>query len=147
MKYDDASWHSGGEGFPDTSPDEFGGTHIALFLKWSFIQGWASDFHLLEEPEDVQSVISGELLASDFFYKYCDGKLTKEDFNATGNAFAEKYYGGNGLFFKDYADHFYEKVYRASESEHDFSKFSTVLTKRYQSNKFEETVWWKFWLR
>ncbi len=32
MKYDDASWHYGGE-FPADSPDEFGGTHIGLSLK------------------------------------------------------------------------------------------------------------------
>ncbi len=147
MKYDDASWHSGGEGFPDTSPDEFGGTHIALFLKWCFVQGWASDFHIHEAPEDVQKVISGELPATDFLFKHCDGKLTNEDLNATGNAFAKKYYGDDGLFFKDYVDHFYEKAYSAPEREHDFSKFSAVLTKRYQGHKWENAVWWKFWAK
>lgn len=39
MKYDDATWHSGGE-FPPESPAEFGGTHIALFLRWCFVKGW-----------------------------------------------------------------------------------------------------------
>jgi|GEM_PF-4641510 len=35
MKYDDASWHSGGE----TSPDAYGGVHIALFMKYGFTKG------------------------------------------------------------------------------------------------------------
>jgi hypothetical protein len=58
VKYDDASWHSGGE-FPEGSPDEYGGTHIALFLRWCFIKGWAGEIHQEEEPEDTQRVIEG----------------------------------------------------------------------------------------
>jgi len=44
MKYDDASWHYGGD-FPIGSPEEYGGTHIALFMKWCFVKGWAGDIH------------------------------------------------------------------------------------------------------
>ncbi|MGB1032551.1 MAG: hypothetical protein ACPGWM_08040 [Flavobacteriales bacterium] len=57
MKYDDASWHSGGEGFPKSSPDEYGGVHIALFLKWCFVQGWASELHSEHHAEEVQKVV------------------------------------------------------------------------------------------
>jgi hypothetical protein len=39
MKYDDASWHHGGD-FPAGQPQEHGGTHIALFLRWCFVKGW-----------------------------------------------------------------------------------------------------------
>ena len=95
MKYDDASWHSGGD-FPEMSPEEYGGTHIALFLKWCFIKGWCGDIHSSDSQQDVDAVISGRLDATEFLFKYCDGKLTDEDFSNEGNAFAEKYYGDNG---------------------------------------------------
>ncbi len=146
MKYDDASWHYGGDGFPASSPEEFGGTHIALFLKWCFMQGWVGDIHIQEELEDVQRVISDELSATDFLFKYCDGKLTDEDFNDIGNFFATRYYGDNGLYLKDYGNHFGDQMYIASEGEHDFLKFAAILRKRLQNGKLENKIWWKFWL-
>jgi len=27
------------------SPEEYGGTHIALFMKWCFVKGWAGNIH------------------------------------------------------------------------------------------------------
>lgn len=132
MKYDDASWHYGGE-FPDDSPQEFGATHIAMFLRWCFNKGWAGDLHLEEEPEDTQRVIDGSMSATEYFLKYCDEKLTDEDLNSKGNAFAENYYGDKGLYLPDYAKHFGDLMYVAPESAHDFELFSKVLESRYQS--------------
>ena len=150
MKYDDASWHSGNK-FPETSPDEYGGTHIALFLKWCFIKGWAGELHLEEEAEEVIKVINGELSATDFFFKYCDGKLTDEDFNEEGNKFVELYYGDNGLYLNDYSELFYELMYIKPEEEHDFKLLSNIITQRYESGVITEDQlkkskpWWKFW--
>jgi len=150
MKYDDASWHYGRD-FPSDSPQEYAGTHIALFLKWCFIKGWAGELHLEEEPEDTQKVIDGSISATEFFFKYCDGKLTDEDFNEQGNAFAEKYYGDEGLYLDDYAEHFGDLMYVAPESAHDFNKFASILESRIQSEILTESQakatkpWWKFW--
>jgi len=149
VKYDDASWHSGGE-FPEDSPDEYGGTHIALFLRWCFAKGWAGDAHCEEEPEDTRRVAQGTLPATEFFFKYCDGKLTDEDLNEDGNAFAEQYYGDAGLYFQDYATHFGALMYVAPEEAHDFEAFSSVLEARYQSGilttaQLKPNPWWKFW--
>jgi hypothetical protein len=33
MKYDDATWHSGGD-FPKDLPAEAGATHIGMFVSW-----------------------------------------------------------------------------------------------------------------
>ncbi|MDI2590371.1 hypothetical protein POF45_02860 [Pseudomonas sp. 681] len=66
MKYDDARWHYAGD-FPADQPQEQGGTHIALFLKWCFVKGWAGDLHIQEEPQDVSNVISGKLSATEFY--------------------------------------------------------------------------------
>lgn len=132
MKYDDASWHYGGD-FPTGQPQENGGTHIALFLKWCFIKGWAGDLHIEEEPEAVEAVIVGELSGTDFFFKYCDGKLTDEDLDEAGNAFASRYYGDEGLYLEDYAEAFGDVMYVASEDAHDYENFSAMLEARLKS--------------
>ena len=150
MKYDDASWHTGGD-FPENSPQEFGATHIALFMKWCFQQGWAGSYHTEEQPEDLKGVIEGSHSATDYFLKYCDGKLTDEDFSSDGNDFAAQYYGSGGLYLNDYAEHFGELMYVAPESAHDYSKFQTVLDGRLQSGILtgkqlkKSKPWWKFW--
>ena len=56
MKYDDANWHCGSDTFPEDQPEEYGATHIGLFLKWCFIQGWAGALHMREEPDAVHAV-------------------------------------------------------------------------------------------
>ncbi|MBB4844286.1 hypothetical protein HNP55_002822 [Paucibacter oligotrophus] len=148
-KYDDASWHYGGN-FPQGQPDEHGGTHIALFLKWCFSKGWAGHLHLDEEPSAVEAVISGAMPATEFFFRYCDGKLTDESFNDAGNAFAERYYGDDGLYLSDYAEGFESLMYVAPESSHDFSKFSAILDSRLASgiltkSQAKARPWWRGW--
>ena len=137
MKYDDASWHSG-SGFPEGSPIELSGTHIALFMKWCFQKGWAGELHLEEEPEDTEKVISGELGATEYFFKYCDGKLTDEDFTEEGNAFASVYYGDDGHYLSDYANLFGDLMFLAPENEHDYSKFKAKLDSRYTSKELSK---------
>lgn len=147
MKYDDASWHYGGE-FPEDSPEEFGATHIALIMKWCFRKGWAGEIHTEDERSnaELQSVISGELNATEFFLRWCDGKLTDEDFTVEGNAFLQSYYGDEtALYPIDYADQFGDLMYLQGEEAHDFDKFSTMVEKRYLAFSKGEKPWWKFW--
>lgn len=126
MKFDDASWHYGGE-FPEGQPIEHGGTHIGLFLKWCFIKGWAGELHADEEPDAVDAVIHGRLSGTAFLFKYCDGKFTDEDLNEAGLAFASKYYGENGLYLSDYADNFCDLMYVEPEESHDFALFCRMI--------------------
>ncbi len=132
MKYDDASWHYDGN-FPAGQPQEHGGTHIALFLKWCFSKGWAAELHSDEAPEAVARVISGELSATEFLFNYCDGQITDEDLSDEGNLIAQQYYGDDGLYLQDYSDHFGDLMYVAPESEHDFAKFCSILDARVES--------------
>lgn len=131
MKYDDASWHYGGN-FPKGSPQEYGGTHIALLLKWCFVKGWAGEVHMQENPEDVERVRTGQKSATEFFFQWCDGKFTDEDLTKEGNAFLHSYYGENDKYTGDYARAFGNLMYVAPESDHDFSKFSRMIESRYQ---------------
>jgi hypothetical protein len=157
MKYDDASWHSGGE-FPPDSPPELGGTHIALMLKWCFLKGWAGDLHREDSAEDLERLLRGEMSATDYLFDFCDGKLTDEDFNEEGNAFVRACYD---QCIEDYTAHFGTLMYVAGEAEHDWDRFSAMVDARYQSyldslrapqagtaNESDRTHkrrWWKFW--
>jgi hypothetical protein len=148
VKYDDASWHYGADNFPKDQPQEHGATHIALFLRWGFSKGWAGELHVENEPQEVQQGIDGSLSATEFFLKYCDGKLTNEDFTDEGNAFAAQYYGEDGLYLEDYHKAFGDMEYLAPESRHDFAKFSAVLDARLHSGvltRQQVKPWWKLW--
>lgn len=150
MKYDDASWHYEGD-FPAGSPEEYGGTHIALFLKWCFKNGWTGELHLTDSPDDTQALMDETMSATEFFFKNCDGKLTDEDFNAAGNEFAQRYYGPEGLYLNDYANEFADLMYVAGEEMHDYERFSALIERRIKSGVLTETdlkalkPFWKFW--
>jgi hypothetical protein len=132
MKYDDASWHYEGE-FPEDQPEEHGGTHIGLFLKWCFMRGWAGALHTSEEPQAVAAVVGGAMTGTAFLFNYCDGKFTDEDLNDEGNAFAARYYGSDGLYLDDYAEVFADLMYVAPEEAHDYATFAALLDRRYRS--------------
>ena len=130
MKYDDASWHYGGN-FPEGQPEEHGGTHIGLFLRWCFEKGWASQFHMDEEPDAVADVMRGTMSGTEFLFKYCDGKFIDEDLSEVGNGFATQYYGDDGLFLDDYAEAFGNSMYLVPESAHEYGKFAAMLHARW----------------
>lgn len=130
MKYDDAGWHSGGN-FPEGSISEYGGTHIALLLKWCFLKGWAGDLHVEESAEDLRKMLCGDMTAIDFLFRNCDGKFTDEDLSEEGNSFVSAYYGDDGFYLADYAEAFDDLMYVAGEAEHDFMKFSQMVNLRY----------------
>ena len=132
MKYDDASWHSGGD-FPPESPEDYGGTHIGLFLRYCFTKGWAGEFHTEESADDVAKVIAGEMSGTDFLFEFCDGKFTTEDLNDDGNNFASRYYADNGHYLGDYMANFGDFMYTAPEADHDFAKFAKMADERLES--------------
>ncbi|HEX6912316.1 MAG TPA: hypothetical protein VF142_18065 [Longimicrobium sp.] len=160
MKYDDASWHAGGRGFPSTSPMEFGGTHIALMLKWCFQKGWVGELHRDEDTaEHLDRLLRGELSATEYFFTWCDGKFTDEDLSDESNAFVLHYY--DGPYGRDFEENF-GPLYVRSEAEHDFGKFAEMVEARYQEflrardaanaaladeNRTEpaKRPWWRFW--
>jgi hypothetical protein len=99
MKYDDASWHSGGD-FPADLPPEAGGTHSGMFLAWAILNRLGGDLH---SPEEVEGLRTRTLTPGQFFLDVCDGKFTAEDFSEEGNAFARAYYDmSRGQYLRDY---------------------------------------------
>ena len=73
----------------------------------------------------------------DFLFRQCDSKLTDEDLNDEGNAFATAYYK-NGPFYEDYASVFPEElptIYHVEDSWENFDKVCVVFDRRYEQWK------------
>jgi hypothetical protein len=54
MKYDDASWHYGGD-FPTDLPRKAGSTHIALFLACAVLNGASVVLSVANDPHGRHS--------------------------------------------------------------------------------------------
>lgn len=101
-KYDDASWHYGGN-YPKDLPKENGGTHIGIFLAWCINNNLISEFQLEDFGDDIQRVKNKEITGRHFLFHNCDEKFTDEDLNDLGNNFAQDYYNSQNDFTKQHA--------------------------------------------
>ncbi|MCM8527772.1 MAG: hypothetical protein NE327_14725 [Lentisphaeraceae bacterium] len=91
MKFDDASWHYGGD-YPNELPQENAATHIGIFLIWCIENQLTSKIHTLDKSKTPGK----------YCLENCDGKLTDEDFNDKGLQFAKYYYDEENFYFDDY---------------------------------------------
>jgi hypothetical protein len=134
VKYDDASWHYGGD-FPADLPPEAAATHTGMFVAWAFLSGLAGDIHIHDFPDDIPSLEGRRVTPGAFFQSSCDGKFTDEDLNDLGNAFVMAYFEfKTGRYLADYeatlgAD--VPSLYHVTDSWDNFDKLKPVLDKRY----------------
>lgn len=137
MKYDDASWHFGGN-YPEELADINAYTHIGMFLAWALLNGLAGELHLEEGSEDLEALKRKAITGVDFLQKNCDGKLTDEDLNALGNSFAKRFYDneyyGHYVEVADPLDE-YETVYHIPNSWEVYDKVATMLTEQFEQWK------------
>src|ERR1700754_5084284 len=109
MKYDDASWHYGGD-FPEGLPDEAGATHIAMFVAWAVLNGLVGELHMDDLADSLEHLKTKELTPREWFLEACDEKFTDEDLNENGNLFAAAYYDAPNAapvsYIADYSDAF-----------------------------------------
>ncbi len=133
MKYDDASWHSGGE-FPDDLPDEAGGTHTGMFLAWALLSGLAGEFHTEDSPDAIPTLASRRMTPGQFFLNWCDGKFTDEDVNDEGNAFVQDYFDfEKGKYLSDYESTLavgLPGAYHVPDTWENFDRLKPVLDRR-----------------
>jgi hypothetical protein len=110
-KYDDASWHYGGD-FPEGLPDENGGIHIGIYLAWCINNDLISEFQKEESPEDLNKVKNREMTGTQFLMANCDGKFTDEDLTDLGNSFTEDYYQDDTDFAETHSSYIddYQKL-------------------------------------
>ncbi len=137
-KFDDASWHYGRD-FPEDLPDEAGGTHSGMFLAWALTSGLGGDFHVVEFPDGFEQLQSRQITPGAFFMTDCDGKLTVDDLNAEGSAFAVDYYTiGSGQFLLDYVETVGDDLpdlYHVADSWETFERLKPVFDQRFQEWK------------
>jgi hypothetical protein len=133
MKYDDATWHSGGD-FPEDLPPEAGATHTGMYLAWALLSGLGGRIHTEECPEDLECIRNRELTPGAFFLKVCDGKFTDEDLNDEGNAFTSKYFDlETGSYVEDYTsilDDDLESIYHVADSWETFELIRPLLDRK-----------------
>jgi len=121
MKYDDASWHYGGE-FPPDLPVEAGATHAGI--------------HIDDFPDDVPSLHARSVTPGQFFLNSCDGKFTDEDLNEEGNKFTQAYFDvQGGSFLADYERLLaggLETLYHVPDTWETFDILRPVLDERFK---------------
>ncbi len=102
MKYDDASWHYGGD-FPSELPESAGATHSGMFLAWAILRGLGSEVHTTEYPDGLALLRSRRITPARFLVEHCDEKLIDDDLSGEGNLFASEYLDlEKGLYLADY---------------------------------------------
>jgi hypothetical protein len=137
VKYDDASWHSGGN-FPDDLPAQNGATHIAMFVVWCWSNGLEGP-GLEAVPEARAWLKTRSLTPNQIFFRVCGGKFWDQDLNELGNAFAKNYYCDEktqrlGAYIDDYADQFsleLPTLYHAPSDWTTYDRIAPVIAKRF----------------
>ena len=104
-KYDDASWHYGGD-FPDDLPEENGATHIGMFLTWCIDNDLLSEEQIEDSEYEIESVKNRKMTGAEFLIDICDEKFTDYDLNDIGNEFATDYYEDGTKFSKKHKNYF-----------------------------------------
>ena len=149
MKYDDASWHYGGD-FPAHLAPEAGSTHIAMFVVWCALNGLASEFHTDESADLLAQLEARSITPARWFIAACDEKFTDEDLTEEGNAFASAYYGAGGslatdpnAYLADYDKEFsdVETLYDVSDSWESYDRVAPKIASRFKS--WSKPPWWK----
>jgi len=147
-KYDDASWHYGGD-YPKELPNENAATHIGMFLAWCINNDLISDELKEDAEEEIDDVKSRKMTGSEFLIKVCDEKFIDDDLNEIGNEFANDYYNDDKSKFakkfsnyvNDYCNVFdekaekdgfeYETLYHIEDTWENYDLIAEELDKRF----------------
>ena len=144
MKYDNVTWHSGGN-YPEDLPPDNAATHIGMFLEWCLCNGLASDELAEDSGEDIAEVCNGNMTGAEFLLNNCDGKFWDDDLSETGQAFAGDYYN-NDSDFAEYTEDYgkvvaeterkngveYPSLYHFENSPENRRAVAEVISKRFQ---------------
>ena len=150
-KYDDASWHYEGE-YPKNLPIEHASIFIGMFLTWCIERNLVSEELLEDEQETINLIKSNKATGATLLWDALDGKLTEEELNDTGNAFALAYYEYDSDFAKEYCDYCtdfsnafdkkakdsgfeYESAYHVEDTLENYLFIKNVIDKRYRQWK------------
>jgi hypothetical protein len=150
MKYDDASWHYGGD-FPKDLPATAGATHTGMFLVWAILNGLAGEIHLVEFPEILNKLRTREISPGQFLLQACDEKFTDEDLSEEGNLFAQAYFDlQKGAYLSDYEKTLANglpSTYHVADTWDNYDKLNPIISERFKAWKKHNKKGWQFWKR
>ena len=153
MKYDDASWHYGGD-FPADLPNQAGATHVALFVAWCVLNGMGGKPHEVERSKASEALRARAVTPTRWFIETCDEKFTDEDLSEEGNAFAVDYYIAEASrnsraasYLLDYQNAFSEAptLYEVPDTWQSYDRIAPVIARR--AAKWHARRSRPFWLR
>jgi len=136
MKYDDASWHYGGD-FPKDLPIESAATHIGMYVAWCLLNDLAGEIHTVEFPEALKILKDRAIRPGQWFMEHCDEKFTDEDLNEKGNLFTEFYYASDAAPYLES----YEKIlgsnfstlYAVEDTWSNFDKIAAEISRSFSA--------------
>jgi len=133
MKYDDASWHSESDNFPNDLPSDAAFTHTGLYLAWAMLADLASK-ELQDDFEEELAKLRTRSIPPCQAYRAIDGKFTEEDLSDEGNAFTKAYFDFEvGQYLKDYEDVLCKDLptmYHVADSWENYERLKPVLDGR-----------------
>lgn len=107
MKYDDSEYYF--LNFETDLDNSAANTHIGMFFAWALLSGLGqTDNPDLDNREALAQLRAREKTGGELLSDLCDGKLTSDEFNDEGNAFAASYY--ETQFDSDYARVFRDQI-------------------------------------
>jgi hypothetical protein len=109
MKYDNASWHFGGN-FPKDLTEDAGFTHTGLYVAWAVLAGLGSDEYSDDFEDELQGLRDRVSTPSSAF-KAMDGKFTDADLSREGNAFTVSYFDFEKVNFFKTTNKFWAAIY------------------------------------
>lgn len=136
LKYDDASWHYGGD-FPGDLPIEAAATHTGMFVAWALLSGLSGQLHAVDLPEDLVALRGRSISPGTFFLTRCDGKFVDDNLSERGNAFAAEYFSfEHGRYLADYEGVFGEhlpSLYHVPDTWESFDRLKPLLDDRFSA--------------
>ena len=147
MKYDDASWHYGGD-FPAELPPEAGATHIGMFVAWALTNGLAGELHTQDSPDDLANLHDRRETPGNWFIRNCDEKFTNEDLDEEGNAFARDYYQATDAqtspYLADYTKAFprHPDLYSVPDTWETYDRIAPLISRGFSKWRGDERSLW-----
>lgn len=131
-KYDDASWHYGGN-FPANLPMEASMTHMAMYWTWAVLSGLCASDKLRKKIEHEFKTRHASPCTC--FSQLNGEKLTSAGLSKEGASFSKIYYEKN--FYVDYANTVAKniEIYEVPDSWETFSSLAPVLNIRFSEWK------------
>lgn len=108
--------------------------HIGLFLWWIIDRRFEGE-NLA--PEDCAMVRNGQMTGTEFFMRYCDGKLWNDDICEDILPFVNAYYLNDGAYLDDYCecclDEAEKPLYEVISGKLDYEKLRKKIDSAYRT--------------